>query len=265
MRLLAAVLFALLILAPARSMGRYELAWESALPLDPQSIQATITGGELLAIFTTADGTRGWVQATAPRACLTIQMDARTTGGAPVRIVRSWDADCNKLVAFGDSITVGMKASTPALGWAVLYATEQGLALDNRAVSGSTVAQQELVIKAYQGNASEAIWFVCANDLYFRTPAQDFGRAVQAGVNALAAKGIAVTLNATCPHFPRKEERGLREAYDAALSQIVGAHQVDLFLPSWAFDQDNTHLNDAGHRALASAYLGRWQVWMPAL
>lgn len=47
--------------------------------------------------ITTQDATQGWIEATAPAACLTIRMDARTKNGIPVTIVRSWDAGCQRV------------------------------------------------------------------------------------------------------------------------------------------------------------------------
>jgi lysophospholipase L1-like esterase len=49
-----------------------------------------------------------------------------------------------RLLAFGDSITVGTGASDPAHGYARLIADATGMALDNRAVS-LTVATDHLL------------------------------------------------------------------------------------------------------------------------
>lgn len=174
---------------------------------------------------------------------------------------------CTSLVAFGDSITIGMKASAPELAWATLYATERRMALDNRAVSGSVVADQLSVIRAYDGPARTALWLVCANDLYYGTPPGEFGATVQAGVDRLRERGIAVLLNGNClPYARRTETPEQVAAYDAALKAIKGAQLIDIktaFARIWL--PDGTHPNDAGHRAIANAYEGRWAINLPVV
>lgn len=245
----------------ARAATLYQLEWQSDQPLDAASIQATVTGGSLVAIWVAQGGQQGWIDATAPRACLTIDMEAHTVGGALVHIVRSWDADCNKVVAFGDSITAGWKVQT---SWAALYASQRGALLDNRAANSLTVAQMVERIAAYDGGAGEALWLVCANDLYFKTDAATFAAGVQAGVDLLRERGIKARLNSSCPPFPRREQAGLVEAYNAALASITGAELIPLpDMPSFMFP-DGTHPDEVGHMWLAFAYLGRsWRVWMP--
>ncbi len=170
------------------------------------------------------------------------------------------------LVAFGDSITVGNAAGAASLGYAALYAAEEGYTLDNEAEGGTTVAQQVEKIRLYQGGAGVAIWLVCANDLHYGTAAGAFGASVQEGVDILRGKGIAVVLNQTCLPFPRADDPKLVQAYNSALTSITGAQLIPLSagFPSTLFP-DGTHLSSSGHRALANAYEGRWRVWMPRL
>ena len=100
MRYILAFLLALaLLMAQAQPATLYVLEWHSALPIDPASIQATITGGALISTLTTADATTGWIEATAPLACLTIDAQAQTTSGVRVRFSRSWDAGCVRVYA----------------------------------------------------------------------------------------------------------------------------------------------------------------------
>lgn len=167
------------------------------------------------------------------------------------------------LVAFGDSIALGIR-SGGATPFVVTLADDLDLSLDNRAVSGTTVAQQLQAIEAYDGPAADAVWLVCANDLYFRTPAAEFSATVQRGVDLLRVRGMRVYLNAACPPFPRKEEPGLVDAYNAALAGIVGRIPVDVaFMPPDLF-ADGTHPNAAGQAWLALAYerAMRRRVWV---
>ena len=169
------------------------------------------------------------------------------------------------LVAFGDSIALAIRAGEPTPSFVERVAGDYGRALDNRAVSGTTVAQQLEQIRAYQGSAVDAVWLVCANDLYYRTPAAEFAQAVQAGVDALRARGMRVYLNAVCPPFPRREDAVLVEAYNRALAQISGRIPVDVsFMPPSLF-HDGTHPNPSGHAWLALAYerAMRRRMWLP--
>ena len=158
-------------------------------------------------------------------------------------------------VAFGDSITVGNLASSPALGWARVVASPW--ALDNRAEGGTVVAEQLGTIQAYGGGATVALWLVCANDLRKGTPAEGFAATVQQGVDMLRGKGVErVFLNGVCLPFPEIDPT-LRASYDAALATIHGATLVDIasgFLPSMF--ADGTHPNDAGHASIARAFWG---------
>lgn len=168
------------------------------------------------------------------------------------------------LVAFGDSITIGTY-SGGAAPYPALVAKDLGLVLDNRAVSGTTVAQQLERITAYDGPAQDALWLVCANDLTGRTAAGDFARDVQAGVDILRARGLRVYLNAACPPFPRKEDAALVAEYNAALLTIEGRIPVDVsFMPPSLFS-DGTHPDALGHAWLALAYerAMRRRMWLP--
>ena len=169
------------------------------------------------------------------------------------------------LVAFGDSIALAIRAGEPTPSFVERVAGDYGLALDNRAVSGTTVAQQLEQIRAYQGSAADAVWLVCANDLYYRTPAAEFAQAVQEGIDILRARGVRVYLNAVCPTFPRKEDAALVAEYNAALAQIQGRMPVDVsFMPA-AYFADGTHPNALGHAWLALAYerAMRRRMWLP--
>lgn len=161
-------------------------------------------------------------------------------------------AEAPTLAAFGDSITVGNLASTESQTYAHLTADALGLALDNRAVSGTVVADQLETIRAYDGPAVTAIWLVCANDLTSGTTAADFGATVQAGVDVLTARGMTVYLNGACLPYPWADTT----AYDAALAQITGARLVDVRtgFDAAAMLADKKHPNDAGHAFLAGAF-----------
>ena len=176
-------------------------------------------------------------------------------------------------VAFGDSITVGYGARTTKAMWA----NRVGVG-DNRAVAGSTVAEQVEVIRAYRGRATTALWFSCTNDLFRATSPLSYTASLSEGVRLLQARGLTVYVG-TClrlkrsPYAPRGWEE-LHDAYSAAARAVAegtGAILVDIdavydaetmeasFLP-W-------HPSDAGHAAIAQAFLGALhrRVYVPLL
>lgn len=169
------------------------------------------------------------------------------------------------VVAFGDSITAGYGLASPSSNWAFLYASQRGMALDNRAVNGMTVSQEVDLMKKYNGEADEALWLVCANDLYFKTSPEDFKESIQEGVNILTSYGITVLLNSSCPTFPRNDNPELIEAYNTILSNVNNAKLIKLNpMPSSLFI-DSVHPNEIGNQALAFSYLGHWKNWIPMI
>lgn len=171
------------------------------------------------------------------------------------------------MVVFGDSIALGIRSGSDSPSYAALLAADQGMILDNRAVSGSVVSQTLELIRTYDGPATDAVWLVCANDLYLHTPVADFARRVQQGVDLLRLHGMRVYLNVDCPPFPRKEEPGLVDAYNNALRTVVRIHPVDVAeMPASDF-HDGTHPNAAGHQWLAAQFEGamRRRLLLPVL
>jgi lysophospholipase L1-like esterase len=162
-------------------------------------------------------------------------------------------------VAFGDSITVGYGARTQAAMWV----NRLGVAVDNRAVAGSTVAEQVEQIREYQGEATEALWFSCTNDLFAQTPVVSYTTVISEGVSLLRARGLTIYLG-TCPALKERPGlpsnwRELHAGYNRGLKTIPGVTLVDVDGAYDAETQEATflpyHPSDAGHAAIASAFL----------
>ncbi len=90
---IAAIL--ILLLATAQAETRYVLRWESQLPVRVGRIE--VTGGAIERAETASDGLSGEVEASAPRACLSITVGGQTTNGIPILASRSWSDGCERV------------------------------------------------------------------------------------------------------------------------------------------------------------------------
>jgi acyl-CoA thioesterase-1 len=79
-----------------------------------------------------------------------------------------------RLVAFGDSITVGLYASTGAQSYAGI-AHHIGATLDNRAVSGSIAVEHLAQIRAYVAQPADTVIYLTGfNDEWHGTDLEDY-------------------------------------------------------------------------------------------
>src|SRR5688572_17128313 len=83
-----------------------------------------------------------------------------------------------RLVAFGDSITVGVGASSPERAYAAIVARHLGRTLDNRAIGATTLAQQlERAIRPAALVPSDCVLFLTGyNDMRAGTPLDEYRR-----------------------------------------------------------------------------------------
>ncbi len=72
------------------------LWWASPRPIDPATIQVTVTGGVLTRTPTALGGLSGEVWIDAPSECATIEWTAKTTDGIGLRTYHAWWDGCNK-------------------------------------------------------------------------------------------------------------------------------------------------------------------------
>lgn len=177
-----------------------------------------------------------------------------------------------RLVAFGDSITYGLGASAPECGYARMVATGVGMALDNRAVSGSHLAEQaRQIAETALTPADQAIWLVGYNDMRAGVPLDVFRLGLDAALADLAGRAAGVWLG----NCLRMTSEGYREPHGpygsdaavAAFNEVIAAAaaaagpRVVLVDASRAYQPEHVtadlvHPNDDGHREIAGAFLG---------
>ena len=165
------------------------------------------------------------------------------------------------IVAFGDSITIGYGAFSQAAMWT----SQMQVPIDNRAVFGTTVAEQlNFQIIPYDGQATTAIWFSCYYDLYAATTAKDYAAAVLGGVRRLQEKGLRVYLG-TClalqSYTTVVGNASYVDAYNAALADVAresGATLVDINAVYDPTTMERPGMcgqpNDVGHTVIALAF-----------
>jgi hypothetical protein len=73
------------------------LWWASPRPVDPATVQVTVTGGVLTRTTTFLGGASGEVWIDAPRECASITWEAKTKDGVGLRTVQTWYTGCDKL------------------------------------------------------------------------------------------------------------------------------------------------------------------------
>lgn len=185
-------------------------------------------------------------------------------------------APAGRWLAFGDSITVGIGASDLAHGWASRVAAQCGQALDNRAVSGTGVAEHLAAIgQADVQPADTVLWLTGFNDQWRGTPIDQYA--------ALLARALALVPGAyvgTCLRQPPDGYAAMpgqlgSDARVAAFNVVIaaavraaGCHLVDACA---AYDVANcadlVHPTDAGHAQIAHAFLTTMRriVYLPHL
>lgn len=166
------------------------------------------------------------------------------------------------IVIFGDGIAVGYGAFSQRAMWA----NQLQHTIDNRAVFGTTVAEQlNTQIIPYDGAATIAIWFSCTYDLYAATTAADYYAAIRGGVTRLQLRGMHVYLGTCLP--PRSYammvgDAALHDAYNIALADVARASSATLVDINAVYDPQTMERdgmcaqpNDLGHAAIAKAFL----------
>lgn len=192
-----------------------------------------------------------------------------------------------KLVAFGDSVVVGSKASTPDRAWvAVLGETLRPflcrpLVIVNRGVGDNTISPRttsyehaarpsalERVMRDVVDERPDVVLISFGlNDLRFGTPvavfAEDLAAVVEQVRNGCPEAVVALTTVYHMTGFDRfaPRDRGSPErarAYDAAIAALARTSRLPLADVAAAMAQqdrlvhpDGVHPNDLGHRIIA--------------
>ena len=192
-----------------------------------------------------------------------------------------------RAVFFGSSTTEGAGASDTAHRWTSLLAACFGWTEVNQGEGGSTMTMIDT-----SGTSAEARWPDAvvaqnpdivvvqygANDVMLGVPIgepdqpQTFRNATHVVLGGIAAALPSVPIYAIEPQ-PADSLSANREPYDAALAEGAAAFDLPIVhagqaFPSGQYAADVTHLNDAGHSALAeyvAASIAASESWtMPA-
>lgn len=174
----------------------------------------------------------------------------------------------SRLVVLGDSIGVGAGASDPSHAYAALLAAQLGLALDNRAVGGTTIDQQPIPSDLRPGDV--VVWLTGYNDMRAGNDPTAYGRALRAAAAAILAQGASLYLAGCLPMTPAgyaaygpQWDRGgaaLVEQYTAQIASVPGARHVALDYDPRNVTADLVHPNDSGHAQIARSFLARLGV-----
>lgn len=176
------------------------------------------------------------------------------------------------LTAYGDSITAGWGASTPARSYAALVASALGRALDTRAIGGSTIAQQLAALQP--PGAGPVILLAGTNDMRAGTPLAEYRAALADMVALLPGVWVAGPLSMTPagyaaygPAWSHGSDAAVA-AYRAATAEIAGARYVPVVYDPANVAADLVHPNDAGHTQIAESFLRAllpWRVSLPLM
>ena len=177
-----------------------------------------------------------------------------------------------RLIAYGDSITVGVGASAPGRSYAAIVATTLGAELDNRARSATLIA-------SWPGRATpvapgdSAIVLPGYNDMRIGTDPAAYTAALDALLATLRAEGGRVVVG-TClrmteagygayaPQWAHGSD-GVAGEYSARARASAAAHGCLVAETSATYDpahnSDLIHPDDAGHAEIAGAMLAALQ------
>jgi lysophospholipase L1-like esterase len=169
-----------------------------------------------------------------------------------------------RLLAFGDSITVGTGASDPAHGYARLIADATGMAIDNRAVSLTVATDHLRQIQAALIFPGDTVIFLTGfNDEWRTVPLENYRATLRACLALIPGAYVGNCLRCTeagyaaTPFGMASDER--TRAMNAIIAEEVargGCHLVDA---ASAYDPrnspDQAHPNDLGHAQIARAFL----------
>jgi len=166
-----------------------------------------------------------------------------------------------RLIVLGDSIGVGLGASTPSHAFAAIVATHRGMQLDNRAIVGSTLATEPIPADLHPGDT--VIWLTGYNDMRAGHDPIVYGAMLRADVQAMVAQGAAVELAGCLPmadysgYGPDWDHgnAALVAAYTAQIRAVPGAIFIPLVYDPANVAPDGVHPNDRGHAQIAAAFL----------
>jgi lysophospholipase L1-like esterase len=169
-----------------------------------------------------------------------------------------------RLIAFGDSITVGLYASTGAQSYAGIVAHHIGATLDNRAVSGSIAVEHLAQIQAYVAQPSDTVIYLTGfNDEWHGTPLEAYRMTLREALGLAPHSYIGNCLRMVPMGYAATALGFASDARTADMNEIIaeetraaGCHLVDACA---AYDplnsHDHAHPNDAGHAQIARTFL----------
>jgi len=159
-----------------------------------------------------------------------------------------------RLVVMGDSITVGLGASTPDRAWAAIVAQQTGRQLINVAIGGSRVAEQPI---PELGPGDLVIWLVGYNDMRAGTPLTAYRATVAYGVQTMRASGarvvVASGLRMTSAGYAAYGPLWNKGSEAAARDYTVTGIDLGGVAPTPVADL--VHPNDDQHAAIAQTIL----------
>lgn len=172
-------------------------------------------------------------------------------------------APAPRLVVLGDSIGVGLGASTPDHSYARILATTLHLPLDDRAISGSTIAAQPVPDDLQPGDV--VVWLTGYNDMRHGNDPKIYGAALRAAVHAMVDQGATVYLAGCLPlseagyaaYGPdwNHGSAALVAAYTAEIQNVPGVRFVRVAYDPQHVVSDLVHPSDAGHQQIAWSFL----------
>jgi lysophospholipase L1-like esterase len=177
-----------------------------------------------------------------------------------------------RLLCFGDSITSGAGASTPALAYASLVAAALGRQLDNRAIGASLIERQlrEAIRPAVIARTDVVLFVTGYNDMRAGTPLDRYRPMLAEALALLRASGALVVVG-TCPRMTEAGYAAYGPEWNHGSDQAVAAYNVviaetatrygcriaytERMYDPWNVTSDMVHPNDRGHQQIAQAML----------
>lgn len=180
-----------------------------------------------------------------------------------------------RLVCYGDSITTGHGASTPAHAYAALVAAAMGYTLDNRGIDGSRIVEQ-LQIIAPVHPPDVALLLSGYNDMrngtelaiYRARLVRAASRLTSAGATLYLGDCLRMTEAGYAAYAPSGNHGS--EQIVADMNAIIRTMPARIVRASAAYDPMNVdsglvHPNDEGHAQIAGAFLKamRHRIYLP--
>ncbi len=173
-------------------------------------------------------------------------------------------------VAFGDSITVGLGASTPERSFIKRIERITG-SIDNRAESATRIRDQLSRIKSYQGNADSVIWLTGYNDMRAGTARHVYRALLKQSLDLFSTRRVTVYLGlclsmtptgytARKPNWNHGSNMTV-QAFNQIIRQTAQRYpfvrivDTSFYTPASGVSADQVHPNDLGHQQIANAFL----------